>query len=201
MGAHDIIPRKFRPRGGNQTVITLEPPWSLGLDDTQFFLYDNLNETRRAHFRLDGITPGTDREFTFPDSSGTVAISGYSTQTDGITFIINGNGAPIATGVVGDLSIPYACTIVDVTALADVVGSIVVDLWNDVLVNYPPVNADSITAAAPVTISTNDHSRDVVLAGWTKTLAAGSTLRFNVDSCSSITRCTITLAVLRTIGS
>jgi hypothetical protein len=123
----------------------------------------------------------------------------FGTTVDAVTFIINGSGSPISTGVAGDLYVPYTSTITAATALADQVGSIVVDVWADTFANYPPTDVDSITAAAPITISTNDATTDTTLTGWTTSLLAGSTLRFNVDSCSTITRCTITLSLSRTI--
>lgn len=110
-----------------------------------------------------------------------------------ISYAIDGGGGVIQTGVRGDLEVPFNCTIIGVTAIADQSGSIVVDIWKDSYANYPPVNADSITASAPVTISSDTDSQDTTLTGWTTAISAGDILRFNVDSCSTITRCTISL--------
>ena len=115
-----------------------------------------------------------------------------------ITFIIDGAGSAIATGQVGHLEIPFACTIQQVTMLADQTGSIVVDIWKDTLANFPPTDADSITASAPPTISAAQKSQDTGLNGWTTSIAVGDVLAFNVDSCSTITRVTISLKVVRT---
>lgn len=116
-----------------------------------------------------------------------------------LTVVIDGGGATITTGVKGDFG-PFAfpCDIVDVTALADQSGSIVVDVWKDSYANYPPVDADSITASAPVTISSATKSQDATLTGWTKAIAAGDTLRFNVDSVTTIQRVTITIKLRKT---
>ena len=54
-----------------------------------------------------------------------------------LTFVIDGGGAAIATGIKGDLEIPFACTINQVTLLADQSGSIVVDIWKDTLRQLP----------------------------------------------------------------
>lgn len=117
---------------------------------------------------------------------------------DGFAFIIDGAGAEIADGIKGDLGpFPYACTLTMVTALADQSGSIVVDIWKDTYANFPPTDADSITAAAPVTISAATKSQDSTLTGWTVAIAAGDILRFNVDSCTTIQRCTIMAKVTR----
>lgn len=115
-----------------------------------------------------------------------------------IEFVIDGGEAVIAIGQKGHLRLPFAGTIVSVAVLADRVGSIVVDIWKDTITNFPPTNADSITASAPPTLSSDDASLDAVLTGWTKTFAVGDILAFNVDSCTTIQRCTIVLFVTRT---
>ena len=73
-------------------------------------------------------------------------------------------------------------------------GSIVVDIWRDVF-GTAPDNADSITASAPITLTSAQSSTDTTLTGWTKTLAARNILRFNIDSVTAITRLNILLTV------
>jgi len=114
-----------------------------------------------------------------------------------ITFIIDGGGEAITTGQKGHLEIPFACTINRVTMLADQSGSIVVDIWKDTYANFPPDNADSITASAPPTITTAQKAQDDTLTGWTTTIVAGDILAFNVDSCTTIERVTISLKVTK----
>ena len=115
-----------------------------------------------------------------------------------ITFIIDGGGSAITTGEKGHLEIPFACTINRVTMLADQSGSIVVDIWKDTYANFPPTDADSITASAPPTISSAQKSQDSTLSGWTTAIAAGDILAFNVDSVTDIQRVTISLKVTKT---
>ncbi|MBA7622114.1 hypothetical protein ES703_29485 [subsurface metagenome] len=123
--------------------------------------------------------------------------SAHHTNLASITFIIDGGGSAITTGEKGHLELPFACTISQVTMLADVSGSIVVDIWKDTYGNFPPTDADSITASAPPSISSAQKSQDSTLTGWTKSIAAGGILAFNVDSCSTITRVTISLKVAK----
>ncbi len=115
-----------------------------------------------------------------------------------LTFVIDGGGAAITTGLKGFLEIPFACTITRATLLADQSGSIVVDIWKDSYANFPPTNADSITASAKSTISSTTKSQDATLTGWTTAIAAGDILAFNVDSATSIQRVTISLRVTKT---
>lgn len=115
------------------------------------------------------------------------------------SIVIDGGGAVIATGVKGDLGpFPFACEIQEVTALADQSGSIQVDVWKNSYANYPPADANSITASAPVVISSATKSQDAALTGWTKAIAIGDSLRFNVDSCSGIQRATLTFKLKKT---
>lgn len=115
-----------------------------------------------------------------------------------LTFIIDGGGSVITTGIKGDLEIPFACTINRVTLLADQSGSIVVDIWKQAYADFPPEDAQSITASAPPTITTAVKSQDSTLTGWTTAIAAGDCLRFNVDSITTIERVTISLKVTKT---
>ena len=115
-----------------------------------------------------------------------------------IFFPFDGGGSPISTGIKGDRLIPYGCVIGKVTLLADQSGSIVIDIWKDTYANYAPTDADSITASAPPTISAAIKAQDETLTGWTKEIAAGDTLRFNVDSCATIQRAILVLEVVKT---
>lgn len=118
-----------------------------------------------------------------------------------LTFLIDGGGSVLTAGVKGDLLIPFACTINQVTAMADQSGTVTVDIWKDTYANFPPTDADSITASAPVALSTASKYQDSTLTGWTTSITADDILRFNVDASpapASITRLTITLDVTKT---
>jgi hypothetical protein len=108
-----------------------------------------------------------------------------------------GAGTEIADNTYQTIYCPYAFTITGVTLLADVSGSIVIDIWKDTYANHPPTNADTICASAPPTITTATKSQDTTLTGWTLTVAAGSELKFLVESCTTITQCTLALHITR----
>ena len=74
---------------------------------------------------------------------------------------------------------------------------IVVDIWKDTHANFPPVDADSITASAVPTISSGVKDEDVTLTGWTTQIDAGDWLYFNVDSVTSAKFCSVNLEVLK----
>ncbi len=121
--------------------------------------------------------------------------SSADTRIAAIEVIIDGGDNAISTGVKADIEVPFNCTILQATALADQTGSIQVDIWKDTYANFPPTDADSITGSNPISISSSNKSQDSTLSGWTTTINAGDILRFNVDSCSTIQRCTISLKV------
>lgn len=124
--------------------------------------------------------------------------SAHQSNVLAIPFVIDGAGSAITTGEKGHLEITFACTIVQVTLMADQPGSIVIDIWKDTYANFPPTDADSITASAPPTISSAQKSQDSTLTGWTTAIAAGDILAYNVDSCTTITRVTLSLKVTKT---
>jgi hypothetical protein len=115
-----------------------------------------------------------------------------------IIVVIDGGGAAITTGVKQDLEVPFACTVLQSTLLVDVSGSIVVNVWKDTYANFPPTVAGKITGSAPPTISSATKAQDATLTGWTTSISAGDLLRFNVDSCATITRATLCLKVQKT---
>ena len=103
----------------------------------------------------------------------------------------------IPTGVNGNIIIPFDCTISQWTLLANESGSLVIDIWKDGFANYPPTDADSITASAPPTITSSDKGQSSTLTGWSPDLLAGDVLRFNVDSVTTIKAVDINLVILR----
>jgi hypothetical protein len=174
----------------------------------------HLLDTNASHDLI--IVPGSNLTadhtltLTTGDADRTFSIGGNFTVTDTctfsanqqiatITFIIDGGGSTITTGIKGDLEIPFACTITQATLLADQSGAIVIDIWAEDYANYPPTDADSITASTPPTITASGvKSQDSTLTSWITSIAAGDTLRFNVDSVTSIQRVTLSLRVTKT---
>jgi len=121
-----------------------------------------------------------------------------------IQIVIDGGGSTITTGVKTDLYLPFAFTLQSWVALANQSGAIQVDVWRDSYIAYPPTDADSITGSTPIVIpATNSRATAGAgsggMTGWDLTMDAGTTLRFNVDSATSIQRVTIALVYTRTI--
>ena len=115
-----------------------------------------------------------------------------------ITFIIDGSGSAITTGQKGHLEIPFACTITGWTLVADVSGSIVIDVWKDTYTNFPPTVADTIAGTEKPTLASVQKNQDLTLTTWTTAVTAGDILAFNVDSVATVTRIVLSIRVTKT---
>ena len=122
--------------------------------------------------------------------SGNLSIGGSSSSAY-ICVTFDNGGIEIDDNSQCDVQIPYGMLITKVTLLANTTGSIVIDIWKDSYGNFPPTVADTITGSAKPTISSAEKYQDSTLTGWTKAISAGDTLRLNVDSCTTITRCLV----------
>jgi len=128
-----------------------------------------------------------------------------SAQSDGKKWVddtrvlratIDGAGAVITTGAKkAYLSVPIDCTITKARLLADVAGSIVLDVWVDTYANHPPTVADTIVAAAKPSLAAAAKSEDSTLTGWTTALSAGQVIEVNVDSAATLTKVHLDLFV------
>jgi len=132
-------------------------------------------------------------------NAGATAPEWYS-QEGAIEFFIGNGEDVITTGVKGAVEVPCKCTITSARIVENLgtTGSIVIDLWVDAYDDGLPTDADSITAAAPPTVTTDTKSEDTTLTGWTKTLAKGDWMVANVDSITDMKLVTLSIAVERT---
>jgi hypothetical protein len=128
-------------------------------------------------------------------SGGVATTAKTALKTRPITFVFDGAGSVLTVGAKARLYVPYACTITAATVLLDQSGDVVIDVWKDTRANYPPTDADSITAAAPPTVSGAVQSQDTTLAGWTTAVSAGDTMIANIDSVATATFASLTLTV------
>lgn len=182
-------------------------------DGNTFSTVEDEIESLRGFANPGGTAPVVDSGLFYDVSEGE---GGYWTPSDGlefsgtnfrmtanqrlvaIVFDIDGGGAEPDTGVRAFIRVPFSGTITSVVALADQTGSIVCDIWKDTYANFPPTNDDSVTASAPVTISSGVKSEDTTLTGWTTSFSAGDIFACNVDSVSTITHAVIIMQVMKT---
>ena len=119
-------------------------------------------------------------------------------STVGIT--IDGGGSVITSGLKGFYVVPYACTIVAATLVADQSGTIAIEIWKNAAPTPPSSSGNKINASAPPALSSAQYSTNTTLSGWTKSVSAGDIIGFNVLSSptiASVTKVTLTLTVAR----
>lgn len=163
-----------------------------GWDIAQFELYEVQVESGTAGSPTRLAPPTDQRMLKFDPAVGPQWVAMPPAV---INFVIDGGGSAITTGFKGFAMVPFDCTVVGVDVLANVSGSLVVDIWRDSYANHPPVDADSITASAPPTLSSAIKSRNDTLTGWTTQLNEGDILGFNVDSAATVTSATVVLRI------
>ena len=114
-----------------------------------------------------------------------------------VEFVLNGAGSEIADATQDVKRINFNGNIKKWTILSidGTTGSIVIDVWKDTYANYPPSDADSITASAVPAVSTAIKAESSTLTGWTTSVAAGEVLVANVDSCTSIKLAKLILSI------
>jgi hypothetical protein len=95
--------------------------------------------------------------------------------------------------------IPYSGAITKVTLQADQVGDVVVDIWKKTYGAAVPTVADTITASAKPTLSSQSTSQDSTLTGWTTAVTAEDVFEINVDSVGTITKLTISLDIDKSV--
>jgi hypothetical protein len=112
-------------------------------------------------------------------------------RTVAISFLITGGNDEISAEPVGDIEIPFDCTLTEARLLADQTGSIAVSLWVDSYDNFPPTVADLLDTFS---ISSGVKSYEIDLA---HDLSTGDIIRVNVDSCTTITEVTLCLTLVK----
>lgn len=129
-------------------------------------------------------------------------VPNINTATGSLTILFDGQGGVISTGQKGGfITVPYNCTIIgwDIvssngTTGAAVVGSIVVDVWQDSFANFPPTVADTIFGTKPSLSSQSKNSA----TGLNISLIKDYKLGAYVDSCTTCTLVNLSFTIIKT---
>lgn len=149
------------------------------------------------------LTVGADHTKLVANAAETTGLK-WVADVAAINYVIDGGTTAITTGIKGDLEVPFAGTVQAWTVLAyptSATNALVIDVWKDTYANFPPTDADAMPGAGhEPTITTGAiKGQDTDASDWaTVNIAAGDVLRFNVDSCTDITRATLSLKIKRT---
>jgi hypothetical protein len=116
-------------------------------------------------------------------------------ETRVVIYELDGGGTALTGSFTRYVRVPFTGTITKWTLLADASGSIVIDVWKDTFANFPPDNADSITAGNEPELSTDNEAEDSTLTGWGTSVTAGDVFGFTVDSVSGLLWVSLTLEI------
>lgn len=134
-----------------------------------------------------------------------------ATATPGVVgsiLVVFGDGiAPIAVGTMVDVVVPFNLRFTDWTLLSTITGDISIDIYSSTYGAFPPVPSATICNSVdqPEITSGTKAQADVPYwidvfgfpQGWDRDQDAGTVLRFNVESCTSITQVSLLLKYVR----
>jgi hypothetical protein len=112
--------------------------------------------------------------------------SGSPVSSRAFSFGFGDRSADLTVGDFRDVYVPVACTIVLGVLSSPDTGDVEIDVLVASYAAFPTFA--SIAAAAPLTLSGADKSKDATLTGWTLPIAADSWVRLEVLSVSGITQ-------------
>jgi hypothetical protein len=134
---------------------------------------------------------GTNDEVLVYSSTGTAKfVSNFRT----LNYVIDGAGSVITTGSKGYVVVDFDCVVSSWTVVADVSGSIVVDVKKSTYAGFP--TTATIAGSELPTLSSAQKNQDLSLSTWTTSITAGDVLEFVVDSASTVTRVTVSLKLV-----
>jgi hypothetical protein len=137
------------------------------------------------------VTIYTNSKFDGNVQIGKLGGIGSSIIYSSIGASFDGVGAVILAGLKTYISIPYNCTIKAWTIIGDTTGSAVVDVWKSN--NAIPTISNTITGSEKPTLSAAQINSDISLSTWVTNVSAGDVFCFNVDSCSLLSKITVSL--------
>lgn len=195
----------FTPNPAGQAAILSGAVGSGDLDDNVVFSGNiasgQIGRFHIASGQLAGFELGSGAIVSGRIASGQIAknhtASGFVQAA--IQFVIDGGGTALASGLKGDIIVPFDCRINYVNVFSDVSGgSIFAGIWRDAYANFPPTSGDTIAPSGVPLISgaiRNSYSGTAALSGWTTALTKGDVLRFVIHSGLTMTRVTLALQV------
>jgi hypothetical protein len=112
-----------------------------------------------------------------------------------LSMLFDGGGSAIVAPITRYLYMPFNATITGYALLADVSGSVTVDVWKEPVSGYPPLVANSITGGNPMTLASAQSGVVTNIPSWTTTILAGDVLAFNLSANTSIKTLTAQLFI------
>lgn len=151
---------------------------------------------------MEGTTP---RAFNAGDIVELRLTSGFidALKKGSIVYVIDGGGAVITAGIKGFIEVPFSGSLEEIRLFADPIdpagAEISIDLLKDNYAGYPPDDTWN-RMGNPVVITSGTNKSEDDLSQWPvadRMFVAGDIFAFDVNSCSIITRVTISATVDR----
>jgi len=123
----------------------------------------------------------------------------HGTEFFGLQAILSNGNAVIGTGQTVDITVPYACDLKEVQALADQTGSITVVVTKASYTDFSSTFS-AVSTSPHITLSSVEKTQNTNLAGasWSVSLDKGDILRFEVTGTPvNIIRLLISFKILR----
>ena len=197
-GTSDVAGTVVAEATGNFKADTIETRQDA--DGDQLILREGTGQgagTGAISLDLNGVNlpDGTTRQCL--DNSGFIRTSclDNSMKTSSVGFEFFASSGTIQAGWQAMAILPFPATITAARARCTPSGDAVADVWSSSVV---PTDANSITGAAPITISSGTLSDDTTLTGWSTSIPSGNTLIVNIDSATTVTLCYFHLELLKT---
>lgn len=127
----------------------------------------------------------------YPDQS--IGVSSLSARTAAIPYTIDGGGSVPSTGIKGQISIPFACTVTGWVITANASGSCVVDVLKATFGGFP--TTASIAGSEKPTLTSAQKNEDLTLTTWTTAINSGDVIQFSLSSVATVTTINITLNI------
>jgi len=136
-----------------------------------------------------------------PAGAGVIPTANLPSPVFSFAVVIDGGGTAITTGKKIRVVFDFACTLTQYTLVADVAGAIVIDINRSTYGDFPTTVSMPGAGKEPTIAATNQKSQDTNISDWTSVaVVAGNVLEFEVDSCTTITNCTVGLKYTRTLS-
>ncbi len=120
-----------------------------------------------------------------------------NTNRDEIVVTFDGGGSVLQTGATGVYyTCPYNATVTGWYLTGSPSGSLVVDVWK--AAGAIPVNANSIAGTEKPTLSSQQLASNTTLSTWTTAVSIGDVFSFEIESATTVTNATLTIALVRT---
>lgn len=114
-----------------------------------------------------------------------------------LPFVLDGGGLPLQVGDSYTLEVPWDCTVVRSTLMANAAGSATLSVRRAGFADYPADPGESICGDAPPVLDNERKLQDDALEGWSTLLRRGDLVTARVTAVTGIGFLTLSLLVSR----